>query len=178
MAAVSAITTAIGIASSVIGTGTGIISSIEQSRRAESANEATQEAAAASARAERARQRQLELDSLRRRRRALRESIIAQGAGITSAANQGVSLESSPVQAGQQQITSQFFSEESAITQNEELGQQVFAANEDVAIARGRAQTEQNRGASTFSGRGLSSLGETLITNSERIGRIGGTIFG
>lgn len=152
----SAIAMALGAVTSVAGT---VISMSAQSRM-------SQEQEAASKRAENARQQQSQLDASRRRREAVRSSMLARATALSTGANQGAQF-GSGVEGGMAQATATGFQNQSTVTQAEILGGRVFSANRDYASATARGQQGQAFGS------GLSSLGNTLMSVSPQIGRLG-----
>lgn len=124
-----------GLALSALGTGLSVYSNLQASR--------------ASERAERLRNRQANLEATRQRRRAIRESVIAQAASESTATAQGAQFSSSAM-AGQQQIASERGTNMQTLNQSSQITSGIFGANADVARARGLGALGQ--GANAFGG--------------------------
>lgn len=122
---------------------------------------AAKDASEASQRAEDARQRQLELESSRRRREIIRQSIIARSQAVSTATNQGAG-DSSVLGGALGGITSNAAYGVAGVNQAESIGRDIFSANRQLASA-------QSFGAI---GNGLSSLGGSLTKNLGPIGRL------
>jgi mannitol-specific phosphotransferase system IIBC component len=119
--------------------------------------------AKASKQQERVRQKQMNLDIARKRREAIRKMLVARATGVSNAANQGASLSDSAVQGGISQAVQSANISSSELSQNADLGGQMFSAN---------ALEASGRGLSSFGG-ALSSWGSGLIQNSTQISRVG-----
>lgn len=85
-------------------------------------------------RAEALRMRQMNLEASRERRKTLRETIIARSSALNAAAATGV--EGSGVAGGTSNIVAQGGSTTQAIGQNQEIGQQMFGANTQIALGQ------------------------------------------
>jgi hypothetical protein len=123
-------------------------------------------AADAAADAEKLRKKQMNLDVMRRRREIIRESQVARGLALNNAASQGAS-EGSGIAGGLAQISATAASGQSALNQNLEIGNKIFAAN----IKAAKAQK------TVAFGQGLQQVGGTLMANSDKIEKIGGSLF-
>jgi hypothetical protein len=137
----------IGLALSAIGTGTAVYGAVQ-------ASEASQDA-------EEARKKQMNLDATRRRRQAIRESIIARGMATNTAAAQGAS-EGSGVQGAIAQISGNAAESISNTNQNVQLGNAIYDANGR------RAGAESITGI----GQGLQSWGSMIMNNADKIRRL------
>lgn len=126
-----------------------------------------QKAASAAEQAERLRQSQMNMEAIRQRRAAVRQSIVARGAAVSNATNQGAG-DGSGLQGGIAQIGGQKGNNLTGIDNGVQLGNGMFQAN--AAQAAGQTQ-------SSF-GSGISSLGGALVKNQEAIGRVGANMFG
>lgn len=104
--------------------------------------------AAASERQDNLRRRQMELEANRQRREQIRKATVARAQATASATNQGAG-DSSGIQGGLAQITSQANRNIQGINQDEEIGRGIFKTNAQIASA----QMIQNIGG------GISSLG-------------------
>lgn len=121
-----------------------------------------QQQARAMAKAEKARETQMNLDAMRKKRAALRESLVARQMALANATNQGAAA-GSGLPGGFGQIQGIAGQNIQGINQDQQLGQQIFAANRQYASA------------GTMIG-----FGSMLSDMSGPIGRIsgGGGIFG
>lgn len=93
-----------------------------------------QQQAAAMAKAEKARETQMNLDAMRKKRAALRESLIARQVALNNATNQGAAA-GSGLPGGYGQIQGIAGQNIQGINQDQQLGQQIFAANRQYASA-------------------------------------------
>ena len=174
--ATATVIAAIGIAASA---GSTIVQARESKRQAAITGARSREAAAASERAEAARRKQARLSADRARRKAIRERLIASAQGINAAVSSGIDLQSSPVQGGQAEITQSGFFELGSIEQSEQLGEDIFDANADIADASSALNIETAASQSRVAtAQGVGSVGQTLFKNSERIGKISQSLFG
>lgn len=151
MAAISTILTSLialgGIGAQVAGA----------SQQADAAKKAAEE----SRKAEAIKQRQMELESQRRKRELIRQSLIARSQAVSQATGQGAQFGSSlPGALGA--ISSQADYNVQGANQSEALGHQLFQTNARIADAQGEMAT----------GAGLSSLGGSLVKNLGAIGRL------
>lgn len=147
MAALTTIIAGIGVAAGLAGTAMQV--------------SAASQAADASKRAERLRERQMNLESNRQRLAAIRASLRARSAALTSATAQGAAS-GSGLQGGYGQIGQATGENIVGVNQAQEIGAGIFTANRDSATAQSLV---------AFGG-GLSSLGGSLIDNSATIGRV------
>ena len=123
--------------------------------------------AKAQKRAEGARQAAQDLDARRRRRKIIREQIQARAQSLATATAQGGATSSSvegafATSAGNAQTAI------SGVNQNQQLGNEVFAANQQYAQASGQAAT----------GAAISQIGGNIYQNAGTIGRVGQYAFG
>lgn len=139
---------AISTAATVVGTVGGVVAGMQQS--------------AAMQDAEDARKKQMNLDAMRTRRQALRESIQQRALAQARATAQGAS-EGSGLAGGQAQASGDFGNTMTATGQNQQIGNQIFSAN-------ARAASAQTMG-SAFSG--LTSLAGSLMKAAPTIQRVG-----
>lgn len=152
MAALTTIIAGIGLAVGAAGTVAQVSAANKQADAAE--------------RAERLREKQMNLEAMRSRRAAIRNSLRARSLALTSATAQGAQF-GSGLPGGFGQIGQQTGENITGINQGQEIGAGIFDANADYASA----------GALAAFGSGLSSLGGSLISNAGTISRIG-TFFG
>lgn len=120
-------------------------------------------AAKASQQQEIIRKKQMNLDFARKRREAIRRMLIARATGISNATNQGAAIGDSAVQGGISQAVQTANVSGSELSQNADLGAQMFNAN---------AMEANGRGTASFGG-ALSSWGSGMIQNSTQISRVG-----
>lgn len=139
----------IGLALSAVGTVAQVIGQQKQT--------------AALKKAEDSRQQQLTLDTARRTRETVRQGIKQRAEATFAAASQGAQA-GSGLQGGYGQISGDVGRTNLANSQNQELGNSIFAANKDYYNASGI----------TNFGVGLSSLGGTLMSNAGTFARVGG----
>lgn len=148
MAAFSSIIAGIGLAAGAAGTAVQMSGQKQAQKGAE--------------RAEKLREAQMNLDNQRSKRQIIRQSVAARAAALSGATAQGAQQSSGAI-GGQQQVTSEAGQSVLAGDQNAQLGASMFSANRQISAGQTR---------SSF-GSGISSLGGSLVSNSEMIGRIG-----
>ena len=155
------ITLGIGLALSVLG-------AAKQASAAKQYQKGQEAAIAAQTRAEELRKRAMEIDAARRRREMIRQAMIARSQALTVATSQGAS-KGSGLQGAFGQISGGLAFGLEGVNQQEGIGQGLFAANVDLLNAK-----RMQAGAETSStiGKGISSLGGTLISNMEPIGKL------
>lgn len=164
--------TAAGTAASV---GGAIVSHQESKDQAAAMNRASAESVAAQKRAERARRRQAQLQHDRERRSALRRAIIARSEAVSRIGGAGAGFDSSALGGATGAIQSELGSQVSAINQNLDLGEEVFAANEAAAVAGDRF----NRARSQVGvGGTIGNIGSTISANFDALNRIGTSFAG
>lgn len=134
----------IGLAIAAVGTATAVYGAVE-------ASEASQDA-------EQARKKQMNLDAARRRREAVRQSIVAKGLAVNNAAASGAS-EGTALQGGLAQISGNAAESVSNTNQNVAIGNAIYDANGR------RAGAEAIAGV----GQGMQSVGNTVLANSKTI---------
>lgn len=122
----------------------------------------TQQVTRGQQQAENIRQRQVSLDALRRRRQTIRQALSARSLAISTAGSQGA-LYGSGLSGGLGQITGQETNQVRDLNQNEDLGNQMFAANRTVTQGNNTSQL----------GSGLTSLGNAAIRNIGTFREIG-----
>lgn len=115
--------------------------------------------------AENNRQRQQQLESARMRRQTVRESLRARALATATAFSQGAGG-GSGLQGGYGQIAGQANRGLLGINQNEQIGNNIFAAN----ARAGQAASLANTGA------GLTSLGGQIISNLGPLSRVLGNL--
>lgn len=93
-----------------------------------------QQQAKAMAKAEKAREQQMNLDAMRKKRAALRESLLARQTALANATNQGAAS-GSGLQGGFGQIQGVAGQNILGINQDQQLGSRIFAANQQYASA-------------------------------------------
>lgn len=118
-------------------------------------------------RAERIRAAQMNLESQRERRNIVRQANIARAAALTAAESQGAQA-GSGLAGGLAQVSGQAGSSIQAVNQNQQLGTQMFGANRMISSGNTMASI----------GSGISSLGGSLVQNSDMLGRLGNYAFG
>lgn len=148
MAALSTIIGAVGLGLGAVGTVTQMIGSAQASE--------------ASKRAERIRERQMNLESSRQRRGIIRQALRARSMALTTGSDQGAMF-GSGLAGGLGQIASSATGNIQGVNQSAELGTSMFRTNEQITSAQELA---------SFGG-GLSSLGSSLFSSSDTLGRIG-----
>lgn len=156
MAALSSILLGVGTAVSVYG---AVSSASAQKRMAE-------EQAAANKQGENVRRQQMELDAGRRRRQAVRESLLARAQAQTVGTAQGAS-DSSGVAGAMAQATATGLQNQNTATQAEILGGRIFDVNARFADATLRGQQAMATGSM------ISSLGGAIASNAQTFGRLG-----
>lgn len=139
---------ALSVGSSIVGTVLGVAGQAKQAK--------------ASKKAEELRQRQMELEANRRRREAIRQTLVAQAIQQSNAQKALGSGTSSSAMGGQSTGLAVGARNVQGIDQGSQIGQQMFDAN---------AAYSQGRGLSTL-GKGVSNFGATLGGSMETFGRL------
>lgn len=152
MAAVTSIIAATGLALSAASTIGGVVSA----RKAAKADE----------KAEGARQQAMNLDAQRRKRAVVREMQMQQSLALSNATVQGAA-QGSGVQGAMAGAQAQGMTNITGITQQQALGNQVFAANRQSTRARSSAATWE----------GVGTLGGAMVRNAGTINSIGQWAF-
>ena len=116
----------------------------------------------ASQKAEKARKRQAELEAMRQRREQVRQAQVASAKATASAETQGA-LQSSALAGGIAQVQNQAARNINAITQDQQLGDKIFKANQQYAFG----------GLLGSLGGGISSLGGAFSQNAGTLTRLG-----
>lgn len=124
------------------------------------------EQTAASKRAENGREQQMQLDAQRRRRQAVRESLLARSMSLTVGTSQGAQY-GTGVAAGMSGATSQSLENQQGINSAELIGSRIFQANRDYFDATQRGQSGMALGA------GISSIGGAIVSNAGAISQLG-----
>jgi hypothetical protein len=149
-------------------------SGAQKQQKAQEAQAASQAAAIAEQkRAEALRRRQMELDVSRRKREMIRTQVASMGTAEAVATNQGAQF-GSALPGAYGGISGRTGVNMLGVNQNAELGGQIFDSNmrvsdhyRDAAMAGGEAAQ----------GAGMVSMGGMLLSNSQRIGQVGGYFF-
>lgn len=118
MAVFSSIAAALTAITGVVGTAVGAIGSLQQAKGMK--------------RAEAVREKQMNLQAAREKRASIRESVIARAQATSNATAQGAD-QGSGLAGGLGQISSQNASNIQGISQGQELGREMFAANRQIA---------------------------------------------
>lgn len=139
-----------------------------QSSKAQSA--AQQQQIAAEQRAEQLRKRAMELDAHRRTMEMVRQQQRTRAAALAVGTAQG-SSQGSGLQGAYGQIAGQSGFNMLGVSQNLQLGQQMFAANQDLSAAR---MSYAQAGEYGSLGRGISGIGATITANLDPLSRIAG----
>jgi len=160
--ATSTIIAAIGVAAGIAGTAVSYAGQ-QQAASAQKKVLASQQAAEAS------RQTQMNLDATRKKREILRQAQIARAAAVSTANAQGAG-DTSALEGAQGAIAGQSGVNLTGVAQNQELGNNIFAANAQTGAARIQ---EAGAGALSAAGSGISSLGGALVKYSGTIAKIG-----
>lgn len=127
------------------------------------------EQTAASKRAENAREQQMQLDAQRRRRQAVRESILARSMSLSTGVNQGAQF-GTGVAGGMAGAIGMGLENQQGVNSGEILGSRIFQANRDYFDA-----TQRGQAAMAF-GQGISAIGGAITSNAGAIGRLGGGV--
>lgn len=163
MAALTATTiAAIGLAVSAVGVGTSVYGAVTQAN-------AQKKAAQEQKKQEELRKQQMNLEAMRRKREIIRQSQIASARSTATAAAQGGS-ESSGLAGALSTISTQAGGATLATSQNQELGNEMFASNARLAGYMGDAA---QGGSIAGIGNGIGSLGGAIMNQSRTIARIG-----
>ncbi len=144
------------------GTATSVYSGVQQQHYQEQAIEAQKKAEAQ-------RQAAMELDARRRQLEVLRNQQRARALALATTTNQGAA-QGSGLGGAYGQISGQGTSNMLGISQNLEIGRNIFAANADLSNAREGMAGAQTIG---YIGAGMSSLGKDLFQATPSLGRIG-----
>jgi len=152
-----------GLALTAIGTGL-------QFKAAQDSAEAQKEQIRAQQRAEQTRKQGLEIESNRKRREFIRNSIIARSQALSNATARGAA-ESSALPGAFGQITGQTAFNVAGANIQEGLGEELFAANQQ---GLGGKMQEAQAGALGATGQGISSLGGALGRNIGPVNRLFG----
>ena len=161
MAAISTIIAGIGVAAAVAGTGMQFMA---QQRQAQ----ANKQMIAAQREAERQRQIAMNLDANRKRREVIRQAQVAQANATATATNQGAG-QSTGLPGALGAISGQTGTNYLGVSQNQEIGNNIFAANARASIAQ---EDSTSAGAFGALGAGISSLGGAMVKNSGTIDKL------
>jgi len=121
---------------------------------------------AASRRAEDARKRQMLLEAQRKQRDIFRQGLQARAKARANIQNATGNLEGTAYQGALGQVAGEEGRQSVALAENVAIGREIFDANAAQASAQSSAAF----------GSAVSSFGQMLFQNSEKIGRIGSTI--
>jgi hypothetical protein len=122
--------------------------------------------AEASKRAEEIRQKQAELTAFRERREIIRKAMAARAVALANTTGAGAEF-SSALSGAYGQVGSEEARSVAAVSQNMELGNQMFKANQQVTS--GKQMIGLGQGAQDF--------GKQLVNASPAIGQVGQTLF-
>ena len=146
---------------------------VQQRKAASQGKRANARQVASSRSAEQSRSRLADLEKRRRQRLILRNRIIAGSTILASAIGRGIGIGSSGVQGGIGATTgdaAQQFTDTGTVAAE---NQQIFAANEASAVARGEFNTASSRGAV---GAQALNLSQSILSNFGPISRIASNI--
>ncbi len=159
----------IGAAAAVAGVGIAGYGLIQQQHAAQQQAEFQAQAITAQQQAEDARRRAMDLDATRRRREFIRSQVAARARAATIATNQGSSF-GSGLPGAYAGIEGRTGVSTLGVNQNQQLGGEIFDAN---ASASASYRSAALAGGDAATGAGLTSLGGLLLTNNEKIGKVG-----
>jgi len=162
MTALSTIIAGIGVGISAAATAGQFHASAQQAG-------AQKQAIAAQQEAERQRQIAMNLDAARKQREISRQAQVARAQALATTTSQGAS-QGSGLEGAYGAISGQSGVNQTGVTKNLEIGNNIFAANAAVGAARS-AEADAGAEASLFGG--ISSLGGSLVKNSGTLGKIG-----
>jgi hypothetical protein len=155
----------VGAVASAVGTGVSVAGSFQQAA-------GTRKAQRAQERAEVYRQKQMEQDAIRQRMELIRQAQIQRAQSLATGVAQGAASEGSSAMPGAEgSISGQAGRGIQAVNSNVAFGNLIF--DENRRAAQGNRMAAQG-GTLAAAGQGLTSLGNSFVTNAERIGRIGG----
>lgn len=160
-----ALTTLIAVAGLGLAAGGAVMTYTGQ----KAASAAQQEAIQGQQAADAERQKYMELDSLRRRRELVRQSVSAQATSQTVASNQGAAG-GSGLPGAYSGISGRTGVNAEGISMNEQFGSNLFGIQSQITGAYGRMASANS---SAYMGQGLSSLGGALVKNEGAIDRVG-----
>lgn len=157
-----------------IGLGTQLLGASKAAQGQKQIAKASRQIASASQRNEQLRERQLNLESLRQRRQAVREAIIARSSALTNSVGQGAGIYNSGLAGGYGQIGGQLATNVRNITQAQQIGQGIFDNN--AQIAQGEYKASQGQ-AQVAGGQAISNFGGQVINSLPIITRVGQQVF-
>lgn len=162
MAALTTVIAAVGVAAGLAGTAVSYMGMQDQAKAQEKmqAEQKKQEAL---------RQQQMNLEAMRKKREIIRQAQVARATSLTTATNQG-GAESSGFAGALGTISGQAGRGTLATSQNQELGNEMFASNARMAGFMGAYQAG---GTMASMGSGISSLGGALVNNAGTISQVG-----
>lgn len=161
--AISTLIAAVGVAASVAGTAVQYMGAQKQAK-------AQKQLVAAQQQAENSRQQQMNLDATRKKREIIRQAQVARAQAVSTANAQGAG-DSSALMGAEGAISGQSGVNYLGVSQNQQIGNDIFAANASAGRAR---SAEADAGSMMALGGGISSLGGALVKNSGTIARVGG----
>jgi hypothetical protein len=190
MAALTTTLLAVSAVAGAVTTADGIRKQRKQSKMAQSA--ADQQALynrrgqQAQQKAEDLRRKQMQLDAMRARRSAFRESQVARATALSRGVGAGLggmtALQSSGQQGAFSQIASQASNTIGAINQNENIGQGIFDANAEQTAAGNMANffgsEIQRYGNKVDEARSQQALGKSIFESSQTFANVGTSLFG
>lgn len=166
MAVFSTIIAAVGAAAAVAGTIGSVYMSQQQASSARKSQRIAQEQ-------ENIRQRQMNLDAIRKKREIIRQQQMAMAQAQSTAVGQGADS-GSALEGAYGSISGQSGVNLQGVNINQSMGNEMFALNRR-GTQIGNQASAAGTAAAGFSG--LSSLGDSIVKNSETISRVG-TYFG
>lgn len=164
---ISAIVAGVGIAASIAGTAVAYTGAQAQAK-------AQKQALAAQQQAEEERKKAMNLDAMRKKREQIRQMQIARSQALATTNAQGAS-DGSGLEGAYGGISGRVGDNTLGIQQNQEIGNNIFAANSRYNAAQ---SDYASAGASVSMGSGLSSIGGMLMNNAGTIGKIGSYFSG
>lgn len=162
MAALTSIIAAIGIAAGVAGTAVSYMGMKDQADAQKKMQEEQKKQEAL-------RQQQMNLEAMRKKREIVRQAQLARATSLATATAQG-GAESSGFMGALATVSGAAGRSSLATSQNQELGNEMFASNARMAGLMGEYQ---QGGTMASMGNGLGSLGGALTRNASTISQVG-----
>lgn len=156
-------------AASLVGVGLSVSGAITSFVGASQQQAANADAVAAQQRAEAARFKAMKIDADRRRRQLIRQAQIASAQALATGVAQGAS-KGSALPGAYGQIAGQLGFGLTGVNQQEALGTELFAANQQLLQAKLAGASAATTSAL---GQSFTSVGNTIIGNLDKIGRVG-----
>ena len=160
--ATSTIIAAVGLAATVAGVGVQMYSAVQ-------AGDAQDKMREEQKKQESLRQQQMNLESMRKKREIIRQSTLARATSLSTATNQG-GAESSGFAGALGTISGAAGRSSLATSQNQELGNDMFASNARMAGFMGQ---QASAGTMASMASGVGSLGGALTKNAGVISQVG-----